>query len=109
THRPGRDFAFASEREFARKEAIRSTFVHHEHDHVCLRATNLQANTAALNADSTRSGPALAALISTGQIPLSVLTTDNERALLQTRYNYDAVCLFQQVLRNAFIRRCHDL
>src|ERR1700730_11142993 len=86
--------ALSAEGELTGKQLVRSPFVHHQHDQVRLRAANLEAHAAALNADGGRRRPAVAALVPAHQISLSILPANNKGRCLKARNNYDAVSVF---------------
>src|SRR5579864_2460311 len=68
-----------------------------------LRATDLEADAAAFNADGARSGPTRAALVPAGQVSFSIFPAEYKGPSLQCGNNNDAVCVLDHFLRNAFV------
>ena len=74
-----------------------------------MRAADLKANAAAFDANRGGRRPARTALLTAGQIPLSVLAADYEGPRLERWHNDDAVRLLKQILRNPLVGCCHHL
>ena len=108
SHRARGDGAFRAQRELARKQFVRATLVHYQHDQVRLGSADLEADAAALNANRARRRPSLAALVPAGQVAFSILAAKYESRGLESRHNHDAVCVIEHLIGNALIRRCHN-
>src|SRR5665213_430867 len=109
SHGACRNRSFRAQSELALKQFIRSPLTHYQHDQVRCRAADLEAKTPTLNADRRRRGPTRAALVPTRHVAFPIFTANEESASLEVRYNHYAMGLLQQFLRNALIRRSHDL
>jgi hypothetical protein len=109
SHGACRNRTFSAQRELARQQFVRSPRIHHQHDQIRRGASDLKANTPAFDAHRGWRGPTRPALVSTGEVSLSILAANDEGAGLKFRHNHDAMGVLQQFLRNTLIRRSHNL
>src|SRR5580698_5021267 len=104
---PSSSGSISSKLELAGKQVLHTLIVGHDHDQIDGLATELQ--TPASPCDGDGSGSAPAQLGSTRGDPLAVISAEAHGDLHHGRDYGDALCIVHNLIRDGFVRGCHDL
>src|ERR1700722_4370141 len=99
----------STQRKLALPQVFHASFVHHEDHAILFRAANLKSEAAALDANSSRGGPAAIAGLAAGCETASVFSSEDEACLFHIRDNDHAIRLVHQILGDAFIVCMHHV
>src|ERR1700682_98833 len=83
--------------------------VHHQHDHVRLRSSDLKSVTASLHSNGRRSAPTDSVCFPANNEPASVFSSDSKCYFLDARHDHHAIGIVKETFGNTLVRRVHNL
>src|SRR5690348_11835836 len=107
SHRAGHYTGVAAHSELVAGELVHAALVHDQHDDVGFTGADLKADASAFNSNEGRRAPAVAG--TAGHYTFSVLSSNYKAGALEIWNDGNTLSLVQEVRRNAFVFRSHDV